>query len=97
MPYHPELPEREPAAKPRLLDQVSQAIRTRHYNPRTEKAYVPWIRFILFHGKRHPNELGASEIERFLSGLATRSNVSASTQNQALSALLFLYKDNHIR
>lgn len=76
--------EQEPAAKPRLLDQVRQAIRTRHYSPRTEKAYVRWIiRFILFHGKRHPNELGASEIERFLSSLATRSNVSASTQNQA--------------
>jgi integrase len=94
MPYHPDPTEREPAAKPRLLDQVRQAIRTRHYSPRTEKAYVRWIiRFILFHGKRHADELGASEIERFLSSLATRSNVSASTQNQALSALLFLYKE----
>jgi hypothetical protein len=84
MPPHPEPAERGPAAKPRLLDQVRLAIRTRHYSPRTEKAYVRWIiRFILFHGKRHPNELGASEVERFLSSLATRSNVSASTQNQA--------------
>jgi Phage integrase, N-terminal SAM-like domain len=64
MPYHSEPAARGPAAKPRLLDQVRQAIRTRNYSPRTEKAYVRWItRFILFNGKRHPNDLGASEIE----------------------------------
>jgi Phage integrase, N-terminal SAM-like domain len=64
MPYHSEPAARGPAAKPRLLDQVRQAIRTRNYSPRTEKAYVRWIiRFILFNGTRHPNDLGASEIE----------------------------------
>jgi len=80
------------AAKPRLLDQVRQAIRTRHYSPKTEEAYIGWIkRFIFFHGKRHPAEMGEAEIARFLSGLARDSRVSASTQNQALNALLFLY------
>src|SRR5918911_787558 len=76
-----------------LLDQVRGQIRTLHYSLRTEEAYLKWIReFILFHGKRHPNQMGASEISRFLSHLATKRNVSASTQNQALSALLFLYR-----
>ena len=80
--------------KPRLLDQVRQAIRTRHYSYMTEKAYVGWIkRFIFFHKKRHPAEMGEVEIGRFLSGLATDSHVSASTQNQALNALLFLYRE----
>ncbi len=79
---------------PRLLDRVRQAIRARHYSPRTEKAYVGWIRrYIFFHGKRHPDQMGAPEVTRFLSALATRSKVSASTQNQAFSALLFLYRD----
>ena len=79
--------------KPRLLDQVRQAIRTRHYSYRTEKAYIHWIkRFIFFHDKRHPTEMGEAEIGRFLSSLATDSHVSASTQNQALNALLFLYR-----
>ena len=79
---------------PRLLDRVRQAIRTRHYSPRTEKAYVGWIRrYIFFHGKRHPDQMGEPEVTRFLSALATRSKVSASTQNQAFSALLFLYRD----
>jgi integron integrase len=74
------------------LDQVRYAIRTRHYSRRTEKTYVGWIRrYILFHGKRHPAEMGAAEITSFLSWLAVSRNVSASTQNQALSALLFLY------
>ena len=78
---------------PRLLDRVRETIRARHYSPRTEKAYVFWIkRFILFHDKRHPDEMGASEITTFLSKLATRDHVSASTQNQAFSALLFLYR-----
>jgi integron integrase len=80
--------------KPRLLDQVRDAIRTRHYSYRTEKAYVHWIkRFIFFHDKRHPAEMGEPEIARFLSSLASVSHVSASTQNQALNALLFLYKE----
>jgi integron integrase len=80
--------------KPKLLDQVRQAIRTRHYSYRTEKAYVHWIkRFVFFHNKRHPIELGEPEIAQFLSSLASDSHVSASTQNQALNALLFLYKE----
>src|SRR5260370_14383820 len=79
---------------PRLLDRVRAALRTRHCTLRTEKAYVGWIRrFILFHDKRHPAEMGAAEITRFLSALAIERNVAASTQNQALSVLLFLYKE----
>ena len=78
--------------KPRLFDAVREAIRLRHYSRRTEKAYVGWTRrYILFHGKRHPAEMGADEVGRFLSSLAVEGNVSASTQNQALAALLFLY------
>ena len=70
------------------------ALRTRHCSLRTEKAYVGWIRrYIVFHGKRHPTEMGAAEITRFLSDLAIQRNVAASTQNQALSALLFLYRE----
>ena len=70
-----------------------EAIRTRHLSPRTEEAYVFWIRrYVLFHGKRHPAELGGAEVTRFLSHLAGAARVSASTQNQALSALLFLYR-----
>ncbi len=80
--------------RPRLLERVRQATRARHMSPRTERAYVGWIRrFILFHGKRHPTEMGEPEIARFLTSLATDRNVSASTQNQALSALLFLYQE----
>ncbi|NLV30082.1 MAG: integron integrase [Acidobacteria bacterium] len=88
-------PSSAPAAdKPRLLDQVREAIRTRHFSPRTEESYVAWIRrFILFHGKRHPKEMGETEIAAFLSALAVKGRVSASTQNQALCALLFLYRD----
>ena len=83
-----------PILKPRLLDQVRQAIRTRHLSPHTEQAYVGWIkRFIFFHNKRHPMEMGEAEIGHFLSSLATDSHVSASTQNQALNALLFLYHE----
>jgi integron integrase len=79
--------------KLKLLDQVRQVIRTRHLSPHTEQAYIGWIkRFILFHHKRHPMEMGEVEIGRFLSSLATDSHVSASTQNQALNALLFLYQ-----
>jgi integrase-like protein len=74
-----------PVQRPKLLDQVRQAIRTRHYSYRTEKAYVHWIkRYILFHHKRHPVEMGEAEIGQFLSALATDLRVSASTQNQAL-------------
>ena len=81
------------ASSPRLLDRVRESARVRHLSARTEKAYVGWIRrFILFHGRRHPEEMSAPEITRFLSALATERNVSASTQNQALSALLFLYR-----
>ena len=79
---------------PRLLDQVREVIRMRHYSIRTEQAYVQWIRrFILFHCKRHPREMGAQELTAFLSHLAVQSNVAASTQNQALHAILFLYRD----
>ena len=79
---------------PKLLDRVRNAIRTRHYSRRTEEAYVAWIRrYIVFHGKTHPVQMGASEISQFLTWLAVDRHVSASTQNQALSALLFLYKD----
>ena len=82
------------AQPPRLLEQVRQRIRAKHYSYRTEKTYVHWIRrFILFHGKRHPGEMGAAEVERFLTSLAVDRKVSASTQNQALSAILFLYRD----
>ena len=82
------------APKPRLLDRVREAVRARHYSRRTEEAYVAWIRrYIFFHGKRHPAEMGAPEVTRFLSALAVEGRVAASTQNQALSALLFLYRD----
>jgi integron integrase len=77
----------------KLLDQVRDALRTRHYSYRTEQSYVDWIkRFILYHGKRHPAELGEQEVRAFLSHLAIQRKVSASTQNQALSAILFLYR-----
>lgn len=83
-----------PPAKPKLLDQVRLAIRTRHYSYHTEKAYVAWIkRYIFFHNKRHPVEMAEPEIGQFLSSLARDSRVSASTQNQALNALLFLYNE----
>jgi len=78
----------------KLLDQVRDAIRRKHYSIRTEEAYVSWIkRFILFHNKRHPREMGAPEIEAFLTHLAVERRVAASTQNQALSAILFLYRE----
>jgi len=80
--------------KPKLLDQVRQAIRARHYSYRTEKAYVGWMkRYIFFHNKRHPADMGEAEIAQFLSSLADDARVSASTQNQALNALLFLYRE----
>ncbi len=82
------------ARAPKLLDQVRARIRRLGYSLRTEEAYVGWIRrFILSNGKRHPREMGAREVEAFLSVLASRCNVAASTQNQALAALLFLYRE----
>ena len=79
--------------KPRLLDQVREIIRVKHYSPKTENAYVGWIRrYILFHGKRHPSEMGADQVAGFLSHLALEAHVAASTQNQAFNALLFLYQ-----
>ncbi len=93
-----ESPERPSVAvattgAPKLLDRVRQTIRAKHYSRRTESAYVDWIRrYVLFHRKRHPSEMGAQEIAGFLTWLATNRRVSASTQNQSLSALLFLYR-----
>jgi integron integrase len=82
----------------RLLDQVRDSLRTHHDSIRTEDAYVLWIKkFILFHGKRHPSELGEPEINAFLTYLAVERKVAASTQNQALSALLFLYREVLVR
>jgi len=82
------------SASPRLLDQVRGKIRLKHYSIRTEQAYLDWIkRFICHFGKRHPNEMGASEVEVFLTWLAVEGKVAASTQNQAKSALLFLYRE----
>ena len=79
--------------KPKLLDQVREAIRMRHYSPKTEESYVHWIkRFICFHNKRHPAEMGEKEIAQYLSSLTSELHVSASTQNQALNAILFLYR-----
>ena len=77
-----------------LLDQVRAALRVRHYSLRTEETYVDWItRFILFHNKRHPKDMGTAEVEAFLTHLAVDLTVAASTQNQALSAVLFLYRE----
>lgn len=82
------------SSSPSLLSQLRRAIRTRHYSPRTEEAYVHWVRrFIRFAGLRHPRELGAVEVTGFLSHLAVEGRVSASTQNQALSAITFLYRE----
>jgi len=77
----------------KLLEQVSDAIRAKHYSQRTEKTYIDWIRrFIIYHDKKHPREMGAPEVQNFIIHLATHGNVSASTQNQALSAVTFLYR-----
>jgi len=84
-----------PEPAPKLLDQVRHVLRLKHYAIRTEQAYIDWIRrFILFHHKRHPKDMGSAEVEAFLTHLAVKKQVSASTQNQALAALLFLY--NHV-
>jgi len=89
----PDITERE-KQKPKLLEQVKTALRTRHYSIRTEDAYIHWIRrYILFHHKRHPKDMGEAEINQFLSHLAVKDNVSASTQNQALCAIVFLYTE----
>jgi integron integrase len=81
-------------AKPRLLDQCRARMRTKHYSLRTEKTYLYWILFFIrWHGTRHPKDMGGPEVEAFLSHLATARQVSASTQNQALAALLFLYRE----
>jgi len=88
------LPVAPQHSKPKLLDQVRQLMRLRHYSLRTEEAYVGWMRrYILFHGKRHPRELDEKHVSEFLSSLAIKGRVAASTQNQALNALLFLYKE----
>jgi site-specific recombinase XerD len=79
-------------SKPKLLDQIRHTVRARHYSLRTEEAYVRWIRrFILFHGKRHPRDMGMQEVQQFLTHLAVDGRGAASTQSQALSAILFLY------
>lgn len=76
---------------PRLMDQVRDTLRLHHYSLRTEQSYLQWVkRFIFFHNKRHPRDMAEAEITAFLTFLAVKKNVSASTQNQALSALLFL-------
>ncbi len=87
-------PPTAPAKAPKLLVQLRRALRLRHYSRRTEQAYVHWVRrFVVYHRMRHPAELGEAEISDFLTDLAVRRRVSASTQNQALGALLFLYRD----
>jgi integron integrase len=83
-----------PPTRPRLLTDVRLTLRRMHYSYRTEQSYVHWMkRFIYFHGKKHPKEMGAAEVTAFLNHLATERNVAAATQNQALNALLFLYKE----
>lgn len=84
----------EAPRQPRLLDQVRERCRVKHYSLRTEQAYTHWIRrYILFHGKRHPRDMGAPEAEAFLTHLAVQEDVAPSTQNQALAGILFLYRD----
>ena len=87
-------PDAPDSPKSLLLDRVRDKIRVKHYSIRTETAYVDWVRrFVNFHQRRHPRDLGPEHVEAFLSYLAVRRNVAASTQNQAKSALLFLYKE----
>ena len=81
------------AASPKWLEQVRAGLRVAHYERRTEESYVDWIkRYVLFHAKRHPQTMGAEEVREFLTDLAVRKKVAASTQNQALSAVLYLYR-----
>jgi len=87
-------PEKTDVPKPRLLDQVRDTIRRKHYSIRTEQSYIDWIkRFIYFHDKQHPRDLNESHITEFLNFLAVQKKVASSTQNQALCALVFLYKE----
>ena len=89
----PPKPAQAPSS-PKLLDRVRETLRRKHYSHRTEQAYVHWIkRFILFHNKQHPKNMGIPEIEAFLTHLAVHEHVAASTQNQALQAILFLYRE----
>ena len=93
---HPKPADKRPTppSPPRLLDRVRGKIRLKHYSIRTEEQYANWIkRFILFHGKKHPESMGAPEVEAFLTNLAVEGKVAASTQNQARSAILFLYRE----
>src|SRR4051812_22244741 len=91
-PFAMETPS-PPSRPPKLLDQVRTRLRMLHYAQRTEEAYVGWIRrYILFHGKRHPADMGTTEVEAFLTALAVEGRVAASTQNQAMAAILFLYR-----
>ncbi len=88
------MPANNTPHSPKLLDQVRDVIRLKHYSIRTEQAYLGWIkRYILYNGKRHPKDMGANEVTRFLTHLAVEGNVAASTQNQALNAVLFLYRE----
>ena len=90
---NPTSPQSNTAKAPKLLDRVRETIRMNRDSPRTETAYVDWIkRYIRFHGIRHPQEMGADEVKALLSPLARQMNVAAFTQNQAFSALLFLYQ-----
>lgn len=83
-----------PENRPNLLEQTRGMIRVKHYSIRTEEAYVGWVkRFVLFHNKKHPKYMGEKEIEYFLTHLAVEGNVAASTQNQALNAIVFLYRE----
>lgn len=87
------LPDKSESAKPKFLERVRTILRTRHYSLRTEEAYLGWMRrYILFHGKRHPQEMGGPEVAAFLNDLASGRGVAAATQNQALNGLLFLYE-----
>jgi site-specific recombinase XerD len=90
----PTMPIENETDKPKLLDVVHAKLRLKHYSVRTEQTYAEWIkRFIRFHQMRHPKEMGEREVAAFLTDLAVAGKVASSTQNQALSALLFLYKD----
>ncbi|GER80211.1 integron integrase [Candidatus Denitrolinea symbiosum] len=95
-PKMPPAPPKETSSPPqgkKLLEQLSDAIRAKHYSYRTEQTYIEWCRrYILYHNKRHPKEMGVPEIQAYITHLATEANVAASTQNQALSAILFLYR-----
>ena len=90
---HNKLPMGKPDKKPKLLDIVRNEIRTKHYSRKTEESYISWIkRFVIFNNKKHPIDMGKEEIQKFLSYLAVERHISASTQNQALSAILYLYR-----